>query len=317
MKYSKPWVSFELSKQLEPWAVRNASLITAVAPGYYEGVLQRNPHLRSSAVTAAMPYGFSSADFSASRVAAKPPTMFDPADGRLHFVYAGALLPKAHAVLERLLEGLSALRASRPAIGMRLRLHFIGTGKSPGDAQGFNVRPLAERLGLGGAVHEHPHRMGYLDVLTHLSKCHAPFIVGSTEAHYTPSKVFQSVSVAPTGPGATPRGEHGGRRARKKSRWDCGHNVRAPAAGGGGHSRRARACRHNALRPCERRLAGLRSVFRTESARVLATAMDVVMARWSWRREVKRAEACADRDGAVSQASTSVAPACPNSRARG
>lgn len=193
VRYSKAWASYQLSQRLEPWAVRNASLITAVAPGYYEGVLERNPHLRSSAAIAAMPYGFSSADFAAPSVAAKAPTEFDPSDGLLHLVYAGALLPKAHVVLERLLEGLVALRGSNPAVGDRLRLHFIGTGKSPNDRNGFNVLPVAERVGAAGAVSEHPHRMGYLDVLTHLSKCHAPVIVGSTEAHYTPSKVFQSV----------------------------------------------------------------------------------------------------------------------------
>lgn len=193
VKYSKAWASFQLSQRLEPWAVRNASLITAVAPGYFEGVLERNEHLRSCAVTAAMPYGFSSADFAAPSVTAKATSLFDPADGRLHLVYAGALLPKAHTVLERLLEGLAHLRATKPGLGQRLQLHFVGTGKSPNDKSGFNVLPVARRLGVDAAVNEHPHRMSYLDVLAHLSRCHAPLIVGSTEAHYTPSKVFQSV----------------------------------------------------------------------------------------------------------------------------
>lgn len=34
--------------------------------------------------------------------------------------------------------------------------------------------------------------MGYLNVIAQLDKCHAPFLVGSTEARYTTSKVFQS-----------------------------------------------------------------------------------------------------------------------------
>lgn len=34
----------------------------------------------------------------------RPATLLDPVDGRFHFVYAHALLPKAHVVLERLLE---------------------------------------------------------------------------------------------------------------------------------------------------------------------------------------------------------------------
>lgn len=53
--------------------------------------------------------------------------------------------------------------------------------------------PLAERLGVAAAVSEHPDRMGYLGVLAHLDKCHATFIVGSTEVHYTTSNMFGSV----------------------------------------------------------------------------------------------------------------------------
>lgn len=193
VRYSKAWASFRLGARLEPYSVRHARLITAVAPGYYEGVLQRNPHLEKAAVTAAMPYGFSSADFAAPSVAAKMPSMFDPSDGLLHLVYAGALLPKAHDVLDRLLAGLSLLTQKRSTLASRLRLHFIGTGRSPMDTQGFNVLPMAARHGVTDLVAEHPHRMGYLDVLSHLTKAHGVLIVGSTEPHYTPSKVFQSV----------------------------------------------------------------------------------------------------------------------------
>jgi hypothetical protein len=193
VQYSKAWASYELGKRLEPWAVRNASLITAVAPGYYEGVIDRNPHLRRTAIQAAMPYGFSSLDFSAPSVADRAPSMFDPADGLYHLVYAGALLPKAVSVLERLLEGLATLVARKSSLAARIRLHFIGTGKSPVDRAGYNVVPVAKQLGLAGFVNEHPHRMGYLETLAHLVKARAILIVGSIEPHYTPSKVYQSV----------------------------------------------------------------------------------------------------------------------------
>ncbi len=193
VKYSKAWASYELGKRLEPWAVRNASLITAVAPGYYEGVIDRNPHLRRTAVQAAMPYGFSSLDFSAPTVAQKATTTFDATDGLRHLVYAGAFLPKASSVLERLLEGLAALAARSPALADRMRVHFIGTGKSPTDPTGYNVAPVAKRLGLGGLVSEHPHRMRYLETLAHLTRAHAVLVIGSTEPHYTPSKVYQAV----------------------------------------------------------------------------------------------------------------------------
>jgi hypothetical protein len=193
VRFSKAWLSLKLAERLEPWAVRNASLITGVASGYYEGVLERNPHLRGSSVSAAMPYGFSSVDFAAPELQRRKPSLFDPQDGSIHLVYAGALLPKARSVLEAFLQGCAVLRQRRPQLAEKLRLHFIGTGTSPSNPAGFMVAPVAQRLGLGDMVSEHPHRMAYLDVLTHLVNAQGIFILGSTEPHYTPSKVYQSV----------------------------------------------------------------------------------------------------------------------------
>jgi hypothetical protein len=193
IKYSKAWASMKLAERLEPWAVRNAALITGVASGYYAGVLERNPQLRKACVAAAMPYGFSALDFSAPSVKSRAPSLFDPKDGNLHLVYAGALLPKGIGVLERLLEGMALLQKRGGALAGRLRVHFIGTGKSPNDPNGYNVVPIASRLGVSDLVSEHPHRMAYLDVLVHLTRACGVLILGSTEPHYTPSKVYQAV----------------------------------------------------------------------------------------------------------------------------
>ena len=140
-----------------------------------------------------MPYGACEADFDRVRELGRMPFLFDPADGLVHLVYAGALLPKAFVVLERLLQGLARLRETRPEVAARIRMHFVGTGSSPSDPRGFNVRPHAERMGLLQHVDEHPHRIGYVDVLNHLMHSSGILILGSTEPHYTPSKVFQSL----------------------------------------------------------------------------------------------------------------------------
>jgi hypothetical protein len=193
IKYSKAWLSLQLAHRLEPWATRNAALITGMANGYFEGVLDRNPSLRGSSLTAAMPCGFAEFDFAAPTVTSRGATEFDPADGCFHLVYAGAVLPKAHSVLERLLQAVACLKSRGSAAADRLRLHFIGTGKSSSDPHGHNVLPLAERLGLADVVTERPHRMAYLDVLANLARAGGVLIIGSTEQHYTPSKVYQAV----------------------------------------------------------------------------------------------------------------------------
>ncbi len=43
--------------------MRDAALITGVAPGYFAGVLARNPEVAAHALTAAMPIGGSERDF--------------------------------------------------------------------------------------------------------------------------------------------------------------------------------------------------------------------------------------------------------------
>lgn len=190
---TKAWTSARLARVLEPWAVEHASLITGVARGYFEPVLERNPHLRAQAVTAAMPYGGSELDFEALRAAPRPTFLFDPADGNFHLVYAGAMLPQAHVVLDRLLAGVALLAEREPALVSRMRLHFVGTGKSPADPNGHTVLPHIEKHSLRAIADEHPMRIGYVDVLNHLSRSSATLIVGSTEPHYTPSKAFQAV----------------------------------------------------------------------------------------------------------------------------
>lgn len=190
----KAWASTRLAGTLEPWAVRDAALITGVAPAYYEGVLDRNPHLRRQAVTAAMPYGGSARDHEALRHQERPLFLWPEDDSStFRFLYAGAMLPKAYPVLEVLFEALARLRKERPALAQRLAFHFVGTGTSPNDPEGYNVRPVAEQYGLGDLVYERPDRIAYLDVLSHLNAADGALIVGSTERHYSPSKTYQAV----------------------------------------------------------------------------------------------------------------------------
>lgn len=194
---TKAWLSQRLARRLEPWAVRDARLITGISPLYFEDVLDRNPGLRRTAVTAAMPYGGSSRDFVAVRAQPRPTFLFDPADRNFHMIYAGALLPRAHAVLERLFEALRRLVEAEPALMVRFRLHFVGTGTVPNDPQSFAVKPYIDRFDLGHWVDEHPARIGFVDVLNHLSRASAILVLGSTERHYSPSKVFQAVQAGP------------------------------------------------------------------------------------------------------------------------
>jgi hypothetical protein len=99
-----------------------------------------------------MPYGSSENDHEYVRKHPKPAALFTGHAGKFNLVYAGAMLPRAYPVLERLFEGLVLLRQRHPGLAAEFHLHFIGTGKSPEDPEGHNIRPSIERYGLQDCV---------------------------------------------------------------------------------------------------------------------------------------------------------------------
>lgn len=191
--FSRAWASHNLAKLLEPWAVRGASLVTGMAPGYVAGMLERNPQVAKDAVLAYMPMGSAPEDYQLVGTLGRKPFLFDPGDGRFHMIYAGALLPAGMVVLDAFLAGLRSLRETAPEVASRLVVHFVGTGSSPDDPNGHRVLPRAREIGVEAMINEHPHRIGYVDTLNHLVHSSAVLVLGSTEPHYTPSKVFQAI----------------------------------------------------------------------------------------------------------------------------
>lgn len=188
-KFSRHWWSTQIAKWLEPIAVKKASLITGVGNGYFEDVLNRNPHLKKNAVHGAMPYGGEARDHEMLSSIKLKPYLFEK-NGSLQFVYAGALLPKAVAPLEAVFKSIQ----NNIELFCEVEFHFIGTGKKTDNPESYTIKPLAEKYGLWKTViFEYPKRIPYLDVLKHLSVSDAIFILGSTEPHYTPSKTYQAV----------------------------------------------------------------------------------------------------------------------------
>lgn len=188
--FSRHWFSMKVAGLLEPIAVKKAAVITGVAEGYYKGVRERNPYLNKTCLFGAMPYGGEATDHTRVRELGIVPYLFEKKPGKRVLVYAGAMLPKAYLPLEAILREIS----SAPDRYGDLEIHFIGSGKTPNDPQGYNIKPLAEKYGLWEKIiFEHPARIPYLDVLAHLEASSGAFILGSTEPHYTPSKVYQAV----------------------------------------------------------------------------------------------------------------------------
>lgn len=188
--FSRHWFSTKIATFLEPIAIKKASLITGVAEGYYKGVIERNPGLMQQAVFGAMPYGGEVMDHKSSTVLAVQPYLFKKRADKIQIVYAGAMLPKAYTLLQKIFECIEV----HPLEFNNVEFHFIGTGKRPNDATSFNIKPLAIKNNIWQTiVFEYPQRIPYFDVLIHLNSADGIFILGSTEPHYTPSKTYQGV----------------------------------------------------------------------------------------------------------------------------
>jgi len=190
--FSKAWFSYQLSLILEPIVLRNVSLVTAVAPGYYEVALKRYAWFDQSKCLA-MPIGAEEDDFRYLKEHPRSAYIYNTCDENFNFVYAGIMYPSACVTLEALLGGISVFKRKYPHVAGKLKFHFIGSGVNPSNSKGLSIEQMVKQSNLSDIVFEYPKRMPYLDVLNHLKAASAIFILGSSEAHYTPSKVFQAV----------------------------------------------------------------------------------------------------------------------------
>ena len=176
-------VSNWFARYLEPFAVRKAALITGVAPGYFEPVLHRyfRHHPPKSL---SFPYGFDQRDYNS--IPEDIPLPWEK--GKKAIVYAGAFLPNSQLFLSILFNIVSQMR-SEGKWPEQFHFYFVGTGYYGNET----VRKRAAEYDLDDVVTEIPARYPYLSILKFLSNAHAVLILGSTELHYTPSKVFQSI----------------------------------------------------------------------------------------------------------------------------
>lgn len=183
-----------LSRVLEPRAVSRAAGVMGVSDGYFAGVVNRNPRLRSLP-TAGIPLGGEPLDHETvsrrtdrSRLLNRPELV-----GRVVLVYAGAILPRAHDTLRTLLSSCRKWIESGDLVAKSVTLLFVGTGSRPTDTNSGIVAPIAKECGAEQFVVEIADRQPFLDVLHLLHQCHGVLILGSSERHYSASKSFQAL----------------------------------------------------------------------------------------------------------------------------
>lgn len=177
--------AYAMARMLEPYALRCVAHVVGVSRGTTDLVRQRYPWLNETDATE-IPYGGETGDWDYIRSHPRLNQIFDRNDGGLHFASVGAYTEAMRPVLAALFLGVRKARAEGSQLA-RLKLHFVGTSYSTGQAC---VTPIACEHGVEDVVDEHPHRVSYLDALQILSDAHALLVIGSSEAHYSASKIF-------------------------------------------------------------------------------------------------------------------------------
>ncbi len=175
----RAYLSNQVAKILEPIALKKVSLVTGVAEKYYLSALKRSFKENSYPATLAFPYGFDPNDHKLT------PSRLDlPWAGCdcKPLIYAGAFLPNSKYFFEVLFKVLSE---NKPLL-TGYKMFFIGSGS-------YSLSEMAKRFGIEEFIVEINKRYPYLQILQILAKSHGVMVIGSTEQHYTASKIFQSL----------------------------------------------------------------------------------------------------------------------------
>lgn len=178
-------LAWAMARLLEPFGVRGAAALTGVSLGATEYAATLNKGISRTEI----PFGAEPAEFRLLRAEPRKNPIFDPADGRVHLVYTGVVIPGMYPAIRVLFQALHSLVETDPWSAARLRVHFVGTSYAANGASA-QILPLAAEAGLSAIVTERVARVAYLDALQILLDSAGLFILGTSEPHYTPSKIF-------------------------------------------------------------------------------------------------------------------------------
>ena len=176
-----------LARLLEPIALRNVALVSGISEGYIEGVRQRNGRLKRLP-TPTCQLGFSMRDHQIELPHFKAPFT----EGKRTFIYAGAYWQLGAPLFRLWFQGL-AKAVNRNAIPADVEFLFVGTH----NPELPSITSLIEAFELQKIAREIAVRQPYLEVQQMLRESAGAIVMGSLEAHYSPSKVFQCLVTAP------------------------------------------------------------------------------------------------------------------------
>jgi hypothetical protein len=181
-----------VAERLEPLALRAADAVTAVSRGTYEPALGRNPRAQPKA-TAELPIGWDERDVEFLRARPSAARLIPAGDRLVHLACVGTLPPTMLDSLRAFCAALARLRGRDPVRGGAMRVHFFGTSGLRSDRAPLVAMPVARECGVQDLVTETPARLNYFDALRALDEAAAVLMLGTSEPHYAPSRMYTAM----------------------------------------------------------------------------------------------------------------------------
>lgn len=179
------------ARLLEGWTLSQTAHVLSVSEHYLANLDRRYPWWtaeRGSVLT----FGTPDADFALVRRTHRERPALLPAGSGLRIAYAGRLGADMLAALDVLFAAVAQLQ-TRPR---SIELFFYGTSYAGAGRARSTTGELAIRHGISHLVHEQPGRIGYLASIRLLLETDIALILGSTDAAYSPSKIYPTLLAA-------------------------------------------------------------------------------------------------------------------------
>ncbi|AFZ35779.1 hypothetical protein Sta7437_2231 [Stanieria cyanosphaera PCC 7437] len=181
-----------MARYLEPSAMQYVHHVTSVSSAYPEILQQRYPWLKSKQFSV-LPFGAPEADFKLLPTLNIKQSIFDPNDGKIHWVYVGRGGADMAKALEALFRAIQVNRSQNPQLWKSVKLHFVGTSYAPKGRETKTIEPIAVACGVEDLVTEHPLRIPYFEALQILKDSNGILLIGSNDPNYSASKIYPCI----------------------------------------------------------------------------------------------------------------------------
>lgn len=185
----KFWMSYNIDKYLELYTMKKVDGVISVSQGYNDTFLQRYPYLKPEQFTV-IPFGYSEIDFEVMRSNVKA-SQVKMHDDKINIVYVGRGGHDMKLACTCFFTALKNIAANIDT--SKLHCWFIGTSYATKGKGSMTIKPIADSIGVGAMVTEITDRVPFFETLYLLDNADAFFVPGSTDMHYTASKIYQYV----------------------------------------------------------------------------------------------------------------------------